>query len=228
MFYGFQNLLSSSSLTLEIVNLLAAGMLMTALIIQMQRGLTTCVNLYIVQSFFLALVSFFIAIGFQEGHLMIAAALAILIKVIAIPWMFFWIIKKINIRREVQFYLNPSLSLLISGLLVALSFFIIYRTAIFEGALSKGAVAISLCLVFLGLFFMISRTKAVTQLVGFLMLENGLFLLANVATAGVPLVVEVGIFFDVLVLLIIAGVFVFKMNSTFSHIDVTKLKGLKE
>ncbi|HLC99860.1 MAG TPA: formate hydrogenlyase [Patescibacteria group bacterium] len=220
--------LFSHAITLQIINLLAAGMLVSVVVLLTQKGLSACIHLYTIQSALLALVSLAIAIGFQEFHLLSAVLFTVIVKVVFVPAMLFWIVKKIHVQREVQFYVNTSASLLLSGLLIALAFYIIEGSSLFQATLSKGAVGISLSLLFLGLFMMISRVKAITQLLGFLTMENGLFLLANVATFGVPLFIEIGIFFDVLVMLLIVGIFVFKINATFHHIDVTSLRKLKE
>ncbi len=220
--------LTSNTMTLQIINLLAAGMLVSVIVLLTQKGLPACIHLYTIQSVLLAAVSLTIAIGFGEAHLFTAVLFTVIVKVLFVPTMLFWIIKKIHVQREVQFYVNTSTSLLLSGLLIAIAFYIIEGSSLFQATLSKGAVGISLSLLFLGLFMMISRVKAVTQLLGFLTMENGLFLLANVTTFGVPLFIEVGIFFDVLVMLLIVGIFVFKLNATFHHIDVASLRKLRE
>ncbi|MCP9473585.1 MAG: hydrogenase, partial [Nitrospira sp.] len=90
------------------------------------------------------------------------------------------------------------------------------------------SLAIALAIVLIGLFTMIARQKAVTQLVGFLVVENGLFLGATAATHGMPFVVELGVFFDVLVAALIAGIYTNRLQDAFDSVDTSHLTGLKE
>lgn len=213
-----------------IIDILSGLMLLTALIFLTQKGLPACINLYMLQSLFLAGVLGVIAFGMHETHLYIGAAITLIVKVILIPGMFYWIMKKIDITREVQFYVNTSASLIIAGVLTLFSFIITRRIAdLAQGpAVSETAITLSLAMLLIGFFIMISRTQALSQMLGLLIIENGLFLLASVATFGIPLMLEIGISFDVLVALLIMGIFVFKINQTFRHINVTKLQKNKE
>ena len=213
-----------------IIDILSGLMLLTSLIFLTQKGLPACINLYMLQSLFLASVLGVIAFGMHETHLYVGAAITLIVKVILIPGMFYWIMKKIDITREVQFYVNTSASLIIAGALTLFSFIITRRIGdLAQGpAVSETAITLSLAMLLIGFFIMISRTQALSQMLGLLIIENGLFLLASVATFGIPLMLEIGISFDVLVALLIMGIFVFKINQTFRHINVTKLQKNKE
>lgn len=213
-----------------IIDILSGLMLLATLVFLTQKGLPACINLYMLHSLFLAGILGVIAYGMHETHLYIGAAIALVLKVIVIPAMFYWIMKKIEITREVQFYLNTSTSLVVAGALTAFAFIITRRIAdLAQGpAVSGTAITLSLATLLIGFFIMISRTQALSQMLGLLIIENGLFLLASVATFGIPLMLEIGISFDVLVALLIMGILVFKINQTFRHINVSQLQKNKE
>ncbi len=213
----------------NIISLFAGMMLLGTLVFLTQKGLLACINLYLLHSFFLVLILVSIAFGMGETHLYIGAVLTFLLKVILIPGMFFWLIKQIDIKREVQFYINTSMSLIIAAALVLFAFTITHRVFDFtHAAVSETAITLSLAMLFIGFFIMISRTQALSQMLGLLIVENSLFLLASVTTFGIPLVLEIGISFDVLIALLIMGIFLFKINQTFHHIDVSRLQKNKE
>lgn len=211
-----------------IVNILAGIMLISSLLVLTQKGLYACINLFIAHSFLLSLVMAVIAFGMHEPHLYIGFFLAFILKVILIPGMLFWLVHEIRVNREVQFYINTSSSLLIAGGLVVFSFYITDRILSVTAPLSETALTMSLAMMLIGFFIMISRTKAVMQMLGFLFMENSLFLLATVTTFGIPFFIEVSISFDVLVALLIMGIFLFKINQTFHHINVNQLQENKE
>ena len=141
--------------------------------------------------------------------------------------------KRIGIRREIEPLINVPLSILISGGLtllgyvVAESFYHPEETSA-RAALGHNTLAVAIALFLIGFFAMVNRRKALTQVLGLLSLENGLFLAAISLTYGMPLVVEVGIFFDVLVAVMILGILVFRIGETFDSMDVSKLRKLRE
>lgn len=213
----------------HLITIFAGIMLLGTLVFLTQKGLLACINLYVVHSFCLVLILTSIAFGMGEPHLYAGAFLTLLLKVFLIPGMFFWLIRQINIKREVQFYINTSTSLIIAGILVLFAFDLTHRIFHFTSqTVSETAITISLAMLFIGFFIMISRTQALSQMLGLLIMENSLFLLASVTTFGIPFMLEIGISFDVLVALLIMGIFLFKINQTFHHINVSKLQENKE
>lgn len=212
----------------HIVNILAGLMLVSVIMFISRRGLYTCINFFVVHSVLLALVILTIAVGMGESHLFAGFLLTALLKVILIPAALYWIIKEVKIKREAQFYINTTTSLLISAALVIFSFYIANNITGSAPAVSKTALALALSMMLQGLFIAVSRTQAITQMLGFLIMENSLFLLISVTTFGVPFFIEVGISFDVLVALLIMGIFLFKINQAFSHINVSQLREDKE
>ena len=140
-----------------------------------------------------------------------------------IPYIFIYIIREIKVKREIELYVNISPSLIIGGVLVVISYYLIRSIAIIS-ELSSFALSASMSLVSIGLFIMISRKKAIMQMLGILIMENGLFLGAISLTNGMPLLVELGIFFDVLIGVLIMGILIFRINKTFESIDTDYAK----
>jgi hydrogenase-4 component E len=124
--------------------------------------------------------------------------------------------------------INIPSSLLICGALVILAFYITQPIISLGFLLTQDSLAIALAIVLIGFFMMIARKKAVTQVIGFLVIENGLFLAATAAAYGMPLIVELGVFFDILVAGLLIGVYTHRLQDTFDSVDTSKLTGLKE
>jgi hydrogenase-4 component E len=155
----------------------------------------------------------------------IVAILTLAIKSMLIPYIFIYIIREIKVKREIALYVGISPSLIIGGILVVISYYLIRSISVIT-ELSSFALSASMSLVSIGLFIMISRKKAIMQMLGILIMENGLFLGAISLTNGMPLLVELGIFFDVLIGVLIMGIIIFRINKTFETIDTDMLKTL--
>jgi len=169
-------------------------------------------------------------VAFLTGihHIYIAAALTIIIKVIVIPRILKNVIERLNVSRELVMNVNIPASLLICGGLVMLAFFITQPIIPLGFLLTRDSLAIALAIILIGFFTMIARKKAVTQVIGFLVMENGLFLGATAAAYGMPLIVELGVFFDVLVGALIVGIYSHRLQDAFDSVDTSKLTALKE
>jgi hydrogenase-4 component E len=183
--------------------------------------------LYAVHSLLLALTTALMACHPHLTHLWIPALLTLLLKTVVIPQVFFGMIRRIGIRREVESYINIPFSLILAVLLLFLSFYGTTHLWKLSSVEQKEFIPMAIATVFWGMLMMVTRKKALTQIVGLLLMENGLFLMAVTLTSGMPLLVELGIFFDVLVGVIIMGVFVFKIRDAFEGIDVDDLTVLK-
>ena len=212
------------------LDILAAGILVTAFLIVSSKNLSFYVRLFALQSFLLGGISLVIVLGFGEFHILIAAILTITIKGLAIPYVLKNVIERIRMQKEVEFSINITVSLIICGAIVILSNSVARPILLVQQAgslMSSRVLPISIAMMLIGLFIMMTRKKAVTQIVGLLTMENGLFLSGLSITYGMPLIVEVGIFFDILVAALILGVFVFRINKTFETIDIASLRSLK-
>lgn len=220
--------LLTSPIGSQLVDLGSALLLLTCFGIVAQRRLSACVDLFALQSVFLSLTVTLVAFLTGVHHIYIAAALTIVIKAIVIPRILKKVIERLNVSRELVMNINVPASLLISGVLVMIAFLITQPIIPFGYLLTRDSLAIALAIVLIGFFTMIARQKAVTQMIAFLVMENGLFLGAMAATYGMPLIVELGVFFDVLVAALIAGIYTNRLQDAFDSVDTARLSELKE
>jgi hydrogenase-4 component E len=211
----------------DLVILLAAGMLVTTYLLVGQRALFTAIRLYALQSMLLAGVAIVMALADHRPHLMASAALTILLKGLVIPWFLMRVIDRIGIHREIQPILNVPSSLLICLGLTVVGYRV--STGLAEGVAGAAhhVIGVSLSMLLMGLFLMVTRRKAVTQILALLTVENAVFLVALGATTGMPLVVELGISFDVIVAVLVLGVLVHRIVDRFESMDVSRLSKLK-
>lgn len=212
----------------QMVNLGSALLLLTCFAIVAQRRLSACVDMFAVQSVLLAATAALVAFLTGIHHIYIAAALTVVIKAVIIPRILKQVVERLNVTRELVMNVNIPASLLICGGLVMLAFFITQPIIPLGFLLTRDSLAIALAIILIGFFTMIARKKAVTQVIGFLVMENGLFLGATSAAYGMPLIVEIGVFFDVLVGMLIIGIYTHRLQDAFDSVDTTKLTSLKE
>jgi hydrogenase-4 component E len=209
----------------KIMQLLIALILVSTFMILGSARLYSCVRAFGVQSFLLGSAAGIVAFSTGKTDIYVVAILTLIIKAAIIPYIFVYIIREIRVKREIDLYVNISPSLIIGGVLVVLSYYLV-RSISIRTELSSFALSASLSLVSIGLFIMISRKKAIMQMLGILIMENGLFLGAISLTYGMPLLVELGIFFDVLIGALIMGILIFRISRTFDSIDTDLLKTL--
>ena len=209
----------------NIMQLFIALILVSTFMILGSTRLYSCVRAFGIQSFLLACVAMVVGISTGKIDLYIVAFLTLIIKAAVIPYIFIYIIREIKVKREIDLYVGISPSLIIGGILVVISYYLIRSISVIT-ELSSFALSASMSLVSIGLFIMISRKKAIMQMLGILIMENGLFLGAISLTNGMPLLVELGIFFDVLIGVLIMGILIFRINKTFETIDTDMLKNL--
>jgi hydrogenase-4 component E len=217
----------SISLAIEI---LAAAILVTAFLIVSSRSLAFYVRLFALQSFLLGLVAFMVVIGYGEYHILIAAVLTILVKAVLIPASLSKIIDRIKVHKEIDFNINITTSLLVCALLVILADSVgrpILEAQRLSGLPVSRVLPASIAMIMIGMFIMIARKQAVSQIIGLLTMENGLFLSGLSITYGMPLIVEIGIFFDIFLAVLILGVFVFRINQTFDTINIDTIRRLR-
>jgi hydrogenase-4 component E len=214
-----------------LIDILAAAILVTAFLVVSSRSLVFYIRLFALQSFFLGAVALLVVLGYGETHILIAAVLTIAIKAIAIPVVLSRVIERIHVRKEVDFSINIPASLLLCGGMVILADSVAHSILGAQRADAPAVsrvLSVSIAMMLIGLFIMTTRKKAITQIVGLLTMENGVFLSGLSITYGMPLIVEVGIFFDILVAVLILGVFIFRINRTFESISIDSLRGLRE
>ena len=217
----------------RIITLMAALVLVLQIAAVGQRWLVSSIRIFAVQSFLLAAIAGVIAYFNHAGHIYVAAFLTLCLKAILLPWLLVRLVARVEIRREIEPLINAPLSILTAGGLTLLGYVVAQSfyhpdEASARAALGHNTLAVAIALFLIGFFTMLNRRKALTQVLGLLSLENGLFLAAISLTYGMPLVVELGIFFDVLVAVLILGVLVSRIREAFDSMDVSKLRKLRE
>jgi hydrogenase-4 component E len=201
--------------------------LLCAFVLLGRRGVPAHVNAFAWQSLVLAGVTNVVAYYGDRRDLYWVAALLVAVKGIAIPWLLRRMERRFHAERELEPYLNTATSLVIAGLLVLLGYAISRPLVALSRLPTRAGMPLAMALILVSLFVLVSRKKAITQVIGFLMLENGLALLAVLGTYGVPLIVELGVFLDALLGFLVMQIFVYRIHETFESIDVERLSRLR-
>ena len=212
----------------QLINLFAAILLLLAFAMLTQRRVLSLVNLFAAQGLALALSTAVVAYGTHQTHLYGSAALTLLLKVMLLPWLLHRLIRRLDVKWDVEGLINLPTTMLIGIVLVVFAFNLAYPIAQLASTVTRSTLGIALACVMLAFLMMITRRKAIPQVIGFLAMENGLFFAATSATYGMPMVVELGIALDVLVGVLILGVFFFQIREQFDSLDLKHLEKLKE
>lgn len=216
------------SYSIQFINLLASMLLLIAFAMLSQRRILSLINLFALQGLVLSLSTFVVAYTTNQQHLYYSAGLTLLLKVLVLPWLLHRLIRKLNVKWDVETLINIPTTMLVGIALVVFSFNLAAPISQLSESITRGLIGIALASVLLSLLMMLTRRKAVPQVVGFLAMENGLFFAATSATHGMPLVVELGIALDVLVATFIFGIFFFQIRDTFDSLDITNMEKLKD
>ena len=214
--------------TLQFVNLLAALLLLVVFAMLAQRRILSMINLFAWQGFLLTLSTAIVAYSTNQHHLYYSAGLTLVLKVLLLPWLLHRLMRKLNVRWDVETLINIPTTMLVGIALVIFAFNLAAPISQLTEGITRGLIGIALAGVLLSLLMMLTRRKAVTQVVAFLALENSLFFAATSATHGMPLVVEFGIALDVLVASFIFGIFFFQIRETFDSLDISNMERLKD
>ena len=201
--------------------------LLSGLILLWRRGVTAYISAFIWQSIVLALVTAVVAYFGSVPELYWVAAGLFLLKGVAIPRLLKQMERRFPAERELEPYLNTATSLLIAGLLVLFGYAVTRPLVALSQLPTRAGMPLAMGLILVSLLVVISRKKALTQVIGFLMLENGLALLAVLGTYGIPLIVELGVFLDVLMGFLVMQIFIYQIHETFDSIDVEQLNRLR-
>ena len=212
----------------QLINLLAAILLLLAFAMLAQRRVLSLVNLFAAQGVALGVSTVIVAFATGQPHLYASAALTFALKVALLPWLLHRLIRKLDVRWDVEGLINVPTTMLIGIVLVVFSFNLAFPIAQLASTVTRATLGIAMASVMLSFLMMITRRKALPQVIGFLSMENGLFFAATSATYGMPMVVELGIALDVLVGMLILGVFFFQIREQFDSLDLHHLESLKE
>lgn len=212
----------------QLINLFAAVILMLSFAMLTQRRILSLIHLFTLQG--LAVVGSTVVVAYvtDQHHLYYSAFLTLTLKVFVIPFALHRLINRLNVRWDIETLINIPSLMLIGIVLVVFAFNLALPISQFSVSIARGTLGIALACILLSFLMMITRSKAVPQVIGFLSMENALFFAATSATYGMPMVVELGIALDVLVGVFILGVFMFQIREQFDSLDIRHLETLKE
>jgi len=211
----------------HLITLFASVMLVLQLLLTVQAMLITNIRIFALQSLLLAAIAAVVGYAYGAWHVYVVAALTVAGKVIFLPWRLTRLVRQIKIEQEIRPFVNMTASMVICGALTVLAYVVARPITTLE-RLGNNTLAVATALLLTGFFLMINRRKAITQVLALLTMENGVMLAAiALTTYGMPLVVEIGIFFDVVVAVMVLGILVFRIRDTFDSMDVSKLRELK-
>jgi hydrogenase-4 component E len=215
-------------LSSQMIHLFAAVLLLLSFAMLAQRRILSLVNLFAWQG--AALVGSTVVVAYSSGqhHLYYSAALTLLLKVGLLPFILRRLLRKLKVQWDMETLVNIPTTMLLGVVLVVFSFGLAQPISELANTVTRSTLGIAMAVVMLSFLMMITRHKAVTQVVGFLAMENGLFFAATSATYGMPMVVELGIALDVLVGVFILGIFFFHIQEQFESLDLHHMESLKE
>ena len=217
-----------ANLTDPLINLCAALLLLIAFAMLSQRRILSLINLFAMQGLVLSASTAVVAYSSSQHHLYYSAALTLVLKVIILPWILHHLIRKLNVKWDIETLFNIPTTMLVGIALVVFAFNLAAPISQLSGTITKSTLGIAMACVLLSFMMMITRSKAVPQAIGFLAMENVLFFAATSGTYGMPMVVELGIALDVLVGMVILGIFFFQIRETFDSLDLKHMEKLKE
>ena len=212
----------------QLINLCAAIMLLLCFAMLAQRRILTLINLFMLQGLVLCISTLIVAITTQQSHLLWSAGLTLLLKAIALPYILHRLIRRLSVKWDVETLINIPTTLLVGIALVVIAFNVAQPISQLSGTITRSTLGIALACVLLAFLMMITRSKAVPQVIAFLSMENGLFFAATSATYGMPMVVELGIALDVLVGMVILGVFFFQIREQFDSLDIRHMEKVRD
>ena len=219
---------ASLSLYEQAIMMLAALVLFSSFALLAQTRMLNMIHVFAWQGVLLSATTALVAMVSGQHHLYTSALLTLCLKALLIPWILHRLIIRLGIRSEVESVVRPAMVLLAGASLVVFSYWVALPIVKISTLITRNTIAISMAIVLLGMLMIITRSKAVSQVVGFMAMENGLFFAAVVSTYGMPMVVELGVAFDVLVAAILFGVFFFQIRASIDSLDIDRLNRLTE
>ena len=212
----------------QVINLCAALMLLLAFAMLAQRRVLTLINLFMMQGFVLFVSTLIVALTTHQHELLISAGITLVLKVFGLPYILHRLIRKLSVKWDIETLLNIPTTMLIGIALVVIAFNVAQPISQLSGTITRATIGIALACVLLAFLMMITRSKAVPQVIAFLAMENGLFFAATSATYGMPMVVELGIALDAMVGMVIVGVFFFHIRQQFDSLDIRQMERMKD
>jgi len=212
----------------QLMLVLSALVLFTSFVLLEQSRLTAALHAFAWQGGLTAAITAIVAATNDYPHLYFSALLTFMLKAVAIPWMLHRMVIRLSLERQREPLQYPAITNLLAVFMVIFSYWLVLPLVQQDLIFTRNIVAVSLAIVLIGFLLMVVRKQAVVQVLGFMSMENGLFLAAVSATSGMPLVVELGIAFDVLVAVVLFGVFFFQIRESIETLNVDRLNQLRE
>jgi hydrogenase-4 component E len=209
-------------LTIDIAHVLAGALVLTSFMLLYQDRLSGLINIYTLHAVILSLSVAWQAYYQGAPHLYVTAGIAAIFKALIIPYSLRRIIERLGVHRTVEVVGGVGITMLIGIFLVALSLVVMLPATASADPLAREDIAFALAIVLLGLLMMVTRRNAVSQIIGFMSLENGL-ILAAAGAKGMPLVVEISVAFSILIAFIVIGIFLFRIRERFDNVDLFEL-----
>jgi hydrogenase-4 component E len=206
----------------DVAHLLAGGLVLVSMMLLYQDRMFGLLNVFAFHAFVVSLSVAWQAVIQHAPHLFITAAIALIVKAIIIPVALHRIIVQLGIHRTVETVVGIGPTMLAGMALVALSMVVMLRVTAQADPIAREDLTFALSVVLLGLLMMVSRRNAVSQVVGFMSIENGLIMAATGAK-GMPLVVEISVAFSILIAFIVIGIFLFRIRERFDTVDLQAL-----
>jgi hydrogenase-4 component E len=210
------------NITFDIAHLLAGGLVLVSFMLLYQDRLSALINVYALHALVLTLSVAWQALIQNAPHLFATAAIALGFKAIIIPLALHRIVRQLGIHRDIETVVGIGPTMLAGMGLVALSMVVILRITPDADPLAREDLAFAMSVLLLGLLVMVTRRNAVSQVIGFMSLENGLIFAATGAR-GMPLVVEISVAFSIVIAFIVIGIFLFRIRERFDTVDVGAL-----
>ena len=220
--------LTSSAFGGQLINLCAAILLLLGFAMLAQRRVLSLINLFMMQGLVLCTSTLIVAITTHQPHLYWSAGLTLLLKVLALPYILHRLIRRLSVKWDIETLINIPTTMLIGIFLVIIAFNVAQPISQLSGTIMRATIGIALACVLLSFLMMITRSKAVPQVIAFLAMENALFFAATSATYGMPMVVELGIALDVMVGMVILAVFFFQIREQFDSLDIRHMEKVHE
>ena len=218
------SVLHAVPLASQLINLCAAVLLLLGFAMLAQRRILSLINLFMLQGLVLFASTLIVAYSTAQHHLYWSAGLTLVLKALLLPWILHRLIRRLSVKWDVETLLNIPTTMLIGLLLVVVAFNVAQPISQLAGTITRSTLGIALACVLLAFLMMITRSKAVPQVIAFLAMENALFFAATSATYGMPMVVELGIALDILVGMVILGIFFFQIREQFDSLDICHLE----
>jgi hydrogenase-4 component E len=213
---------------LQLLNAFAALLLLLSFAMLSQRRIVALVNLFAMQGALLCAATLLLAWRTGAAHLYLSAALTLTLKVVVLPWILHRLVRRLGVAWDTEPLINVATTMLAGVVIVVFAFGLAQPISELASTATRNTIGIAVAVILIAFLMMITRRKAISQVVGFLSMENGLFFGAMSATYGMPMIVEFGIALDVLVAMLVLGVFFFQIREQFDSLDLKHLESLRE